>query len=102
MAKHPSKIKGFRFREADEPSDEKLIADVESHGWHIVGVPDDDAGPGFAFTVGIYMRTFQPEILIMGVPFEPSGRVLNAIGYYLIAGGKIELERRYSGFVDGR
>jgi hypothetical protein len=100
--KQQSRIEGFKYREADEPSDKKLIADVESHGWHVVGVPDDDAGPGFAFTVGLYLHTLQPEILIMGIPIEPSGRVLNAIGDYLMAGGEIELERRYSDFVDGR
>ena len=79
MTQHPSRIKGFRYREADEPSEEKIIADVKRHGWHIVGVPDDDAGPGFAFTVGLYLRTLQPETLIMGVPFEPSGRVLERV-----------------------
>ena len=54
----------------------------------VIAKPDDDAGPGFAFTVGLYLRTLQPETLIMGVPFEPSGRVLNAIGDYLMAGGE--------------
>lgn len=99
---HPSRIKGFRYRKADEPSDQKLIADVESHGWHVVGIPDDDVGPGFAFTVGLYLRTLQPEILIMGIPFEPSVRVLNAMGDFLMAGGELELEKRYPEFVDDR
>ena len=102
MTQHPSRIKGFRYREADEPSEEKIIADVKRHGWHIVGVPDDDAGPGFAFTVGLYLRTLQPEILIMGISFEPSGRILNAIRDYLMAGVEIEIERRYADFVHGR
>ena len=38
----------------------------------------------------------------MGVDIAPSGRVLNAIGDYLIAGGKIIPEQRYPQFVDGR
>jgi len=38
----------------------------------------------------------------MGIPFEPSGRVLNAIGDYLMAGGEIDPERKYSEFVDDR
>jgi len=97
LTKHPSRIKGFQYREADEPSDDKLIADVKTHGWHIVGVPDDSVGPCFAFTVGLYLRTLQPEVLIMGIPFEPSARVLNAIGDHLMAGGEIEPEKRYSG-----
>jgi hypothetical protein len=102
MTKHPSRIKGFGYREAEDSSEEKIIADVKRYGWHVVGVSEDDSGPGFAFTVGLYLRTLQPEILIMGVPFEPAGRVLNAIADYLMAGGEIDLERKYSEFVDGR
>ena len=57
-------------------------------------------GPGFCFTVGVYLRTLQPEILLMGVPIEPTHRVLNAIAGYLMAGGTITPETRYPDFVD--
>ncbi len=63
-----------------------MLADIHGHGWHIVAVPTDDHGPGFAFTVGLYLRTLQPEVLIMGVAPAPSGRALNAIGDYVMAG----------------
>lgn len=99
---HPIRLHGFIFREPDDSGDEKLLADVHRHGWHVVAVPSDEEGSGFAFTVGLYLRTLQPEILIMGVDIDPSGRVLNAIGDYLMAGGQIVPEQRYPKFVDGR
>ncbi len=102
MPDYPSKLPGFTFREPDDAGDEKLLADIHEHGWHVVGVPDDDEGPGFCFTVGIYLRTLQPEILMMGVPIEPTHRVLNAIAEYLMAGGTITPDMRYPDFVDGR
>jgi len=102
MKGHQILLPNFQFRQPDDDGDRKLIEDVRTHGWHIVAVPSDSEGPGFAFTVGLYLRTLQPEILIMGVDIAPSGRVLNAIGDYLMAGGKIVPETRYSEFVDNR
>jgi hypothetical protein len=99
---HPTLLPGFNFRAPQDKIDEKLLADVHRHGWHVVAVLGDEEGPEFAYTVGLYLRTLQPEILMMGVPAEPSGRVLNVIGEYLIAGGEIVPGERYPGFVDGR
>jgi hypothetical protein len=99
---HPIRLPDFKFREPDDSGDVKMIADIRGHGWHVVFVPADEHGPGFAFTVGLYLRTLQPEILIMGVDQAPSGRVLNAICDYLMAGGELVPERRYPHFVDGR
>ncbi len=102
MREHPSKLPGFVFRDPDDPGDIKMLADIREHGWHVVGIPDDEVGPGFSFTVGVYLRTLQPEVLMMGVPIEPSHRVLNAIAGYLMKGGTIAPEQKYGGFVDGR
>ena len=102
MTSLPVRLPNFQFRQPDDPSDVKLLDDIRRHGWHIVAVPEDRHGPGFAFTVGLYLRTLQPEILIMGIDVAPSGRVLNAVGDYLMAGGKIVPEQRYPAFVDGR
>ena len=102
LSAHPIRLTNFKFREPEDAGDEKLLADIHGHGWHVVAVPEDSHGPGFAFTVGLYLRTLQPEILIMGVPPSPSGRVLNAIGDYLLGGGELVAEKRYADFVDGR
>jgi hypothetical protein len=102
MPDHPTQLPGFTFRVPDDAGDEKLLNDIREHGWHVVGVPDNEEGPGFSFTVGVYLRTLQPEILMMGVPIGAAHRVLNAIAGYLMAGGTVTAERRYRDFVDGR
>lgn len=102
MTEHPNKLPSFIFREPDDDGDVKMLADIREHGWHVVGIPDDEEGPGFSFTVGVYLRTLQPEILMMGIPLEPSHRVLNAIVEYLMAGGTIIPNKRYTDFVDDR
>jgi len=102
MPDHPCKLPGFVFRDPDDKMDVKMLADIREHGWHVVGILDDDEGPGFSFSVGVYLRTLQPEILMMGVAIEPSHRVLNAIAEYLLAGGTISSGQKYNEFVDGR
>lgn len=100
MTKFPIKLADFSMPSADDPGDEKLLSDVRDFGWHIVAIAADDEGPGFAFTVGLYLRTLQPEVLIMGVPQDPSMRVLNSIGEFLIGGGVLSEGQRYPKFVD--
>lgn len=100
MKTHPVRLPNFQFRQPEDDGDKKMIDDIHRHGWNIIAVPKDAQGPSFAFTVGLYLRTLQPEILIMGVDIAPSGRVLNAIGDYLMNGGKIVAEQRYPEFVD--
>jgi hypothetical protein len=102
MPNYPSKLPGFTLPKPDDAGDEKLLGDIREHGWHVVCVPDDDEGPGFCFTVGVYLRTLQPEILMMGAPIDPTHRVLNAVAEYLMAGGTITPDVRYSDFADGR
>ena len=70
-----------------------MLADIQEHGWHVVGISDDEVGPGFSFTVGVYLRTLQPEILMMGTPIESSHRVLNAVAEYLMEGARLLLSR---------
>lgn len=100
MSKFPMKLPGFSIRSADDPSDEKLLSNVQSFGWHIVAIAEDEEGPGFAFTVGLYLRTLQPEVLVMGVPPDPSARVLNSIGEFAMAGGVLAEGQRYPKFAD--
>ena len=102
MPDHPHKLPGFEFRKPDDSVEVKIVEDIREHGWHVVGIPDDEEGPGFVFTVGVYLRTLQPEILMMGVPIEPAHRVLNSIAEYTMSGGTIAFEQRYPDFVDGR
>jgi len=99
---YPNQLPGFVFREAGDKSDEKLLGNIREYGWHVVMVPDDDVGPGFAYTVGTHLRTLQPEILMMGLPMELAHGLLNGIAEYLMDGGTIVPEQRYPDFIVGR
>lgn len=54
--------------------------------WEVFLIPEDEEGPAFAFTLGLY-RSFQhPEVLIMGLPLEAMHPILNGIGEQVGAG----------------
>ena len=61
-------LPSFTLRIAEDASDRKLLADVAQHGWHVVHIFADDQGPGYSFTVGLYLSWNHPELLIMGLP----------------------------------
>jgi len=50
--------------------DAQVPADIETYGWHVIEVPEDDEGPGFAFTIGLFRRFEHPELIVFGLPMN--------------------------------
>lgn len=66
-----------------EPADEhdrKLLADVERHGWHVLGIAEDEEGPAFAYSVGLYRSFGHPEVIAFGLAIPALHRLVNAVG----------------------
>jgi hypothetical protein len=76
---------------AEDDYDRKLLADVESHGWHLVGIGDDPDGPGYVFSVGIYHTLGQPEVCIFGLSNSSvMGHIINGVGALMKSGKHFE------------
>src|SRR5688572_28013471 len=72
-----------------EPADEhdrKLLADVERHGWHVVGVEEDEEGPSFAYSIGLYYSFKHPELIVFGLPVRVMHQIINAVGEQVRSG----------------
>lgn len=82
-------------------SDAKVIADVTRVGWHVILVPDDTTGPGFAFTIGLYKNYQHPEVIMLGLPHEVMHAVLNLIGKAVKDGHRFAPGHRSRAFFDG-
>lgn len=77
----------------DDASDEKLLNDIERHGWHNVGIAADALGPAYVFSVGMFQTLQHPEICIFGLnDTNMMSRIVNEVG---------ELIRRGQTFSDG-
>jgi hypothetical protein len=72
-------LPNFRWPEPDGAPDEKLIANVQKHGCHILKVFADTTGPEFAYSIGMYLNFGQPEVLIFGLPSDSAQTIINDI-----------------------
>jgi hypothetical protein len=45
--------------------DRNTVEHVEEHGWSVMQIPEDELGPGWAFTVGLWHSRRQPELAIL-------------------------------------
>ena len=75
---------------AKDDHDRKLLADVERVGWHVVGIHEDENGPAYAFSVGLFHTFEHPEIILFGLPHETAGRMINIIGRQVQAGTRFK------------
>ncbi|WP_128422808.1 DUF4262 domain-containing protein [Frankia sp. EI5c] len=58
-----------------------LANTIHTHGWAVQAVLDDGPGdPPYAYTIGLHSFDAHPELLVSGLPPEPSAEILNLIG----------------------
>lgn len=60
--------------------DKKLLADIDEFGWHVLKVMEDDQGPGFCYSVGLFKTFNHPEIIIVGLKLDLAHLLINNIG----------------------
>ena len=70
--------------------DRKLLADVQQHGWHVLGVEADDEGPGFAYSIGLFHTFRHAEIIVFGLAVKVMHPIINAIGEQVRKGSPFE------------
>ena len=61
----------------EDASEQKVIDDIATHGWHCVHISADDVGPGYSFTIGASHSFGQPEFLILGLPSATAHQILD-------------------------
>lgn len=74
--------------------DKKFLADVDNFGWIVLKVMEDDQGPGFCYSVGLYKSFKHPEIVIIGLKPDLAHLLINNMGED-IKNGKIYLSSQY-------
>lgn len=87
--------------EPDDDFDRKLLADFARVGWAVVGIPADDEGPSYAFSIGLHRAHSHPEVILIGLPFEASQQFINAVGATVSKGGRYEADHRYDDLIEG-
>lgn len=81
--------------------DRRIARDIEETGWHVIKVPEDAEGPGYAFTIGLW-RSFQhPELMIFGLPLDVCHVILNVAGREVKGGAVLRAGETTDALLDG-
>jgi len=80
--------------------DKKLISDIEKLGWIVFKVLEDDRGPGFCYSVGLYKHYQHPEIVIVGLKLDLAHILINEIGESIKEGKKFHSGEFYPEILD--
>ncbi|MFI6122542.1 DUF4262 domain-containing protein [Streptomyces sp. NPDC051064] len=79
-----------------------ITENVQQHGWHVVMVPEDEVGPGFAYTIGLVHTHGVPELAMFGLDINAMHRMLNRLGAKAATGAVLADGQRHSDVADGR
>jgi len=85
--------KNRKARKLPEPADDfdrELLANVKEYGWHVMGVKEDEQGPAFAYSIGMYQTLDRPEVIIFGLAFDVMHPLINGIGQQIRAGNRFD------------
>jgi len=83
---HKFMLPNFQPPVAGDDQDRKLLSDVESVGWYVVGIHEDKSGPQYCFSVGLYFTFGHPEILVMGLPHPVAHKIINLAAGHIASG----------------
>jgi hypothetical protein len=83
-----------------DKGDKKLIADIHKFGWHVLNVTDDNRGPRFSYSVGLFKTFGHPEIVIVGLKHELAHVLINNIGFDIKNGMKYQSGQFYADILD--
>ncbi|MGW8327498.1 DUF4262 domain-containing protein [Streptomyces sp. NPDC055897] len=83
-------------RDEADRMDLTIIENVQRDGWHVVMVPEDEIGPGFAYTIGLAHTHSAPELAMFGLDIRVMHRILNRLGEKSAAGAVLADGQRHT------
>ena len=78
----------FEWPQPENEVDKIIIRNVREHGCHIVGINGDEKGPGYAFSIGLFVNYGQAEVVIFGFEGRVAARIINVVRDRAAAGQK--------------
>lgn len=81
--------------------DRKLLDDVERIGWHMIGVPEDEKGPDFVYSIGLFHSFKHAEIIVVGMELKLMFWMVNEIGSWAKSGKRVGHGDVRDGLLDG-
>jgi hypothetical protein len=67
-------------RPVRDETEQKILEDIERHGWSVICILEDASGPSFVYSIGMMHTLNHPEIIIFGLDIDLMWRMVNGIG----------------------
>lgn len=74
--------------------EQKVLADINEYGWHVMNVIEDDTNPPWSFTIGLHETWGQPELIIIGRSRATAYGMLNNLVTEIEANRPLDLNNR--------
>lgn len=84
-----------------DADDRKLLNDIDCVGWHMVGAPEDEQGPGFVYSIGLWQSFRHAEIVVVGLNMDVAFWIVNEIGSWARAGQTVRADDIREGLLEG-
>lgn len=93
-------MKSETQQEAED--DLKIVNDnIEQYGCHLTSIEADNYLPGFVYSIGLFKRFTQPEIICFGLKAEVAAGIINHACDLIKSGRNLETNKLYKGFLEG-
>lgn len=79
---------------------EKQLSDIKEHGLHVIHVLEDEKGPNFSYSVGLFHTYQHPEIIMIGLKRELAHILINNIAFDIKEGKTYKGGQFYSDILD--
>lgn len=87
--------------EPDDDQDRSILTSIAEYGWAVIGIPEDDEGPSYSFSVGMSYTLGVPELLIVGQKPENAQGLINHVGELIREGRRFTAGERADGVLEG-
>lgn len=78
-----------REAEQNEKFFARLLSNVRTVDFHMIGVPEDDEGSGFAYTVGLEHTLGHPDVIVTGLDVDVSFALLHEVVGLIRSGARL-------------
>jgi hypothetical protein len=82
-----------------DPAEQKILHDIATIGWSLIGIDSDNQGPSFVYSIGMMQTLNHPEIIMFGLDTSLMATVINDIGDDIRSGRPFRQPGLYEGIL---
>jgi hypothetical protein len=84
----------------EDKSEQKVIDDIATYGWHCVNIFAEGDDPAYSFTIGLFQSYGHPELIIFGLRSEIAHQILSIAADAAKAGVPLDLTQPTDAFLN--